>query len=157
MVDAKPICCNPNTELKNRLVPTEYNLPMSSGRNKISGTTNLSLFMTKTWSASERVSSEVRTRPFWFLDRSGRMYSCTIEFLLMSVLPVTQDEFLELQSYYKRRAQISRSRLKSWERKQHFSFTSLTMKVSSIIFHWRYDTNSFRWFVKSFPPTSTLA
>jgi hypothetical protein len=31
------------------------------------------------------------------------------------------------------------------------------MKVSSIIFHCRYDTSSFSWFVSSFPPTSILA
>ena len=52
--------------------------------------------------------------------------------------------------------QVSRSAAKSSETKQQASLISFMMCVSSIMFHWRYETVSLRWLVSSFPPTSIL-
>ena len=62
-----------------------YYIPISSGRNKSSGTVNRSLFMTKIWSVST-ISSGWRIRPFLFLDKSGSMYSWTIGLCFGSIL-----------------------------------------------------------------------
>ena len=51
---------------------------------------------------------------------------------------------------------VSRSAAKSSETKQQASLISFMMCVSSIMFHWRYDTVSFKWLVSNFPPTSIL-
>lgn len=51
---------------------------------------------------------------------------------------------------------MSRSSVNWVETKQHASLTSFMMYVSSIMFHCRNETSSFRWFVRSFPPTSML-
>lgn len=60
--------------------------PISSGRNKISGTVNRSLFMAKIWSVSTTMSSGWRARPLRFVDKSGSMYSWTIGLCFGSIL-----------------------------------------------------------------------
>ena len=64
----------------------EVHLPILSGLNNSSGTVNRSLFMIRIWSVSVTLSPGRRTRPWRFVDKSGSMYSWTIEFCFGSTL-----------------------------------------------------------------------
>jgi len=81
----------------------EIYLPISSGLNNSSGTVKRSLFMMRIWSVSVTFSPGCRMRPRRFVDKSGSIYSWTIEFCFGSTLHRLIDSKLRIIAGKRRR------------------------------------------------------